>query len=125
MRTWRAIGRSSPAATVLGVGSSRPSRLTANLNVDAVIEFREFDCGECDAGKLGRWQRRWWLVLSTGVLCGRRGISVSVGVSSALLNIIFVHGGQAQGAEGAQNHLGTRTKLSPLALLAHKTYIHI
>ena len=75
---------------MLGVDSSRPPCPTTKLNVDAVAQFREFRCGD------RRWQCRWWLVLSTGVLCGRRVISVSVIASGILLVlvIIIVHGGQ-------------------------------
>ena len=54
------------------------------------------------------WQSRWWLLLSTGALCGRRAISVSVVVSDILLITIIdiiVHGGQVQGAGGASNRL--------------------
>ena len=49
----RGLGRSEPAAVVLGVDSSRPSRPTTNLNVDAVAEFGEFGCGDREAGKVG------------------------------------------------------------------------
>ena len=49
---------------VLGVDSSGPSHPTTTLNFDAVVEFGEFG----SATETGRWQSRWWLVLSTGVL---------------------------------------------------------
>ena len=93
-------------AAVLGVDARRPPGTATKLDIDAIIEFGEFGCGNWDA---------WWLVLSTCVLCGRRTSDVSVVVSGGIpliIIIIIVHGGQVQGVskrplKNPANHLSS------------------
>ena len=74
--------------------------------------------------QLGRWQGRW-LVLSTGGLCRRRSISISVVVSGVLLMIIVLllcpwRSGPRRRATSTKPSRYENKFLTNLVFLAHK-----